>query len=266
MELNDALIEQLERYVNGHMNADEAELFEKEIRSNTALQEFLALYDTIDAYEDDTDWPEIAIDKEQLKAIAQKFRDPDTVAFAGKVRDFQKQHTSSSDSLRTRLIAYASVAACILLIVFLFWPSGTDLNAIYSDHSSWQELPSFTVKGDTPEEQKSAMERAFRSGEYGHAIALSDTIINNSVSIQPNVLIYKGIAQLELNRFKDAVKTFTALSNSDALDAHKGYWYTALVYAKQGNRDLFIEALRKVVSDSSHFKYEDAFRLLKKFE
>lgn len=266
MELSDVLLDQLQRYINEDMDIEEVALFEQEISSNIQLQEFLNLYNNIDDIDDESKWLELNISNEELKTEIEKFRDDDTVAFISKVKNYHKTNIKKPSSLRKRIIAYTSVAACILLMLFMFWPSTTNFNAIYSEHSSWSELPTFSLKGGILNEQKIEIERTFKLEEFNNVILLSDAIIDSSKIIQPNVLIYKGIAQLELNKFEQAIETFKMLSNSDALDAHKAYWYTALIYAKQGNKEAFIESLEKIASNRNYFKYKEAIKLLKQIK
>ncbi len=264
MELNDATLKKIANYLNDTMAADERALFEQEINSNKELKEFLYLNSTIDAFEDEDSWIEMKMNSEKMKTIAQRFRDEDTLAFTNKLNSFQKQYTQKPKNISKKIVAFAAVAACFVLIVL--WPSSMNLNTVYANYSSWNELPSFIVKGDALNTQKTAMERAFKSKKYSDAIALCNTILNNSNTIQPSILIYKGIAQLELDNYEASIKTFTQLYNSNTIDAHKGYWYIALVYAKQGNKELFIKALKKVTSNSTNYRYKEALELLKEIE
>ena len=266
MELNDALVEQLERYLTQQMSAEEVVAFEEQIDSNADLREFLHLYKSLDTFEDEHDWPHLEIDTEEIKKIARKFREPDTVAFAQKVQQFHQERNQKSSFARRSLIVMASIAAAFLLFIFQFWPSDITIDSVYDDHSSWDELPSFSVKGDTEDTLKIELENAFQSNNYEKVIVLADSIRSNTQTLVPNVMLYQGIAQLELDRFDEAIQTFTTLSNSNALDAHKGYWYIALVYAKQGNFTKFKPAIKKVASDPTNYKYEEAVEILKAFE
>jgi tetratricopeptide (TPR) repeat protein len=137
---------------------------------------------------------------------------------------------------------------------------------VYNDYSSWDNLPSFSEKSAVNNDPRLLLEKAFNTQQYEDVISLSDSILSNTQTLEPNVLLYQGIAQLELDRFEDAIQTFPNLSKSNALDAHKGYWYIALVYAKQGDQQAFVAALKKVESDPSNFNYPQAVQLLKEFE
>jgi hypothetical protein len=264
MQLNDATIKMLENYLNDNMSAEERALFEQEISTNKELKEFLNLNAAIDAFEDKNAWIDMNMNAKEIKSIAQKFRNADTIAFTNKVNSFHKSYSQKPKNRRNIMIAFALVAACSILI--LLWPSSTNLNTVYANYSSWAELPSFMVKGDDLETQKIAMESAFKSKQYTDAIALCNTIINNSKTIEPSILIYKGIAQLELDKYEESIKTFTQLYTSNTIDAHKGYWYISLVYAKQGNKELFIKALKKVSSNPTNYKYEEALKILQEIE
>ena len=265
MEENDLLMEQLELYLTQQMSEEEAAAFEKEIASNPDLQEFLVIYESVDAFEDEEDWPDVSVNSEHVKEIAQKFRAPDTLAFQEKIKEFHDSRTEKSSFNRRSLIVMASIAAAFLLFFFQFWPTDITLDSVYQDNSSWN-LPSFSEKSETVNAQKLRLENAFNAKEFENAIVISDSILSDTSTLAPNVLIYQGIAQLELNRFDDAVQTFAQLTNSNALDAHKGYWYTALVYAKKGEFKPFEEALKKVAANPTNYKYEEAVVILKEME
>lgn len=264
MEFNETILKKLESYLNGTMSADERNLFEQQISLNKDLKEFLHVNTSIDAFEDEDTWIEMNMNTEKIKTIAQRFRDADTIEFTDKVNSFHTQYTRKPKHRRNILVAFTAVAACFILI--MFWPSSVNLNTVYTDYSSWNELPSFMVKGANPETQKIAMERAFRAKKYMEAITLCNVILDNSKSTEPSILIYKGIAQLELEKYTASIKTFTQLYSSNTIDAHKGYWYIALVYAKQGNKELFIKALKKVTSNRTNYRYSDALRILEEIE
>lgn len=266
MEENDALLEQLELYLTGQMSEEEHRQFEQEIESNPDLQEFLVIYESVDAFQDEDNWPEVTVDSNEVKAIAEKFRASDTLEFEEKVKQFHQQRTQKSSFGRRGLIVMTSIAAACLLFIFQLWPPDITLDSVYEDNSSWSELPSFSEKSDTTNAQKLRLEAAFKAAQYEQVIAISDSILSNIQPLAPNVMIYQGISLLELNRFDDAIAIFTKLSNSNALDAHKAYWYIALVHAKQGNFDQFSKAIKKVESDSTYYKHKEAVLILKQFE
>jgi hypothetical protein len=266
MELNEALLEQLERYLTGQMSFKDAALFEQKIESDADIKAFLKLYESMDAFEEEENWPDLEIDKQEIKKVAQKFKAPDTLAFAEKVQKFHQDRNKKSTFVRRSLIVMTSIAAACLLFVFQFWPSDMTLESVYNKHSSWTELPSFSVKGNDINTQKIELETAFQSKNYAKVIVLADSIQSKTQTLLPNVMLYQGIAELEMNRYEGAIQTFTNLSNSNALDAHKGYWYIALVYAKQGKFPQFKQALKKIESNPTNYKYEEAVKILKSFE
>ena len=267
MELNPELLKQLEHYLTGMMTEDEISAFEKEVRSNKHLQEFLLLYKDLDTIDEESDWISRHFNSDLIQLNAKKFRDQETVEFTKKVHNFHQAYTSTPNKSKFRGLIYASmVAAACLLLLFQLWPSSITLEEVYTKHSSWNELASFSEKSDATETQSITMERAFQQENFKEVIDLASQIVQNSETPVPNVLIYKGIAEMELNRFEAALQSFTILANSDVIDAHKAYWYIALVYAKKNDEQAFITALKKVVSSSSNYRYEEAVLLLKEFE
>jgi len=265
MELDDIQLEKLERFLNGQMDAAEKNAFQQEIDASIALQEFIGTYNQLDAFEDVDNWP-FSRGNDRMKEAARLFLKKDTIAFASTLNEanFQYQeHSKQTRGLWQRFAIVGSVAACIALLLYVIFPSTPDLNKMYVDHSSWEELPSLAVKGDSTEINKVILEQVFQKEDYLESAAMSEQLLEESDFMDPTLLLYLGVSQLELDQFDAALQTFTTLIESNTLDAHKGFWYTSLVYLKQGNTEAAIEALEMVVSNKYNYKYSEARKMLK---
>jgi len=268
MKIDDFLMDKLEKYLMDGMNPQERDLFQKEINNSVDLQEFIEIYNQIDTFEDDTDWTLYDGEQKKLKQAASLFQNKDTVAFSQKLKDFKQDHTNSSPTKKFRwqnIAVYSSVAASIIFLFYSLLFQNSNLTTIYEQHNSWNELPSLSIKGETIGYQKAELEKLFLSKDYNATIKLGNTILASSKNTDPNVLLYIGISQIEVNKNNDALITFTSLIESNTIDNHKGYWYKAMVYLKLDDKSNAIKVLEKIVS-KNYFKKDQALKILKKIK
>ncbi len=298
MNLDDKQMNRLEKFLSGEMNELETKDFQNEINASDELQEFVEMYEQLDWIQNDEHWEFQNQGADKVKEVAQQFRESDSVAFAEKIGSFQQGYlesnspekniektvgknigkniektTEKTGTQKSSWIRYASglsIAACLAFVVYFTQFMTVGLNEIYSDNSSWDDLPSMTTKSEaatgTLLTESMKVEKLFKENKFEATIDLCSAINKNAQKINPNVLLYQGVSQLELNRYEDALKTFTLLSESNTLDFHKGYWYQSLVYLKQGNKEKAIEALELVRSKKDNFMFEKAGSILKELK
>ncbi len=268
MKLNDLLIEKLEKYLNDDMHHNERELFQEEINDSVDLQEFIEIYNQIDTFKNDTDWVAFKGDAKKLKQVTRLFQKSDTVAFSQKLKDFKSNYTDNNSTKKIkwqRIALFSSVAASIFFIFYSILFQTSNLSNIYEQHNSWDEIPSLSVKGNILESQKNKLEKLFLSKDYNASIILCKTILSSSQNIEPNILLYLGISQIETGNYNDALRTFSKLINTNTIDSHKGYWYKAMVYLKLNDKENTINTLQKIVSNDYYMK-NDASIILKEIK
>lgn len=267
MEFGDEILLKLEQYLNDTMDDANRISFETEIAASAQLQEFIAIYNRIDALEDDTAWSLSEHKGDKLKEVLRRFQSEETKAFSAKIKLFRTEEqpplANSSNLYKTAL--FVMMAACMAFLVYVVIPNEADMASLYIENSTWEELPSLVVKGDD-KNPKLAVEKAFKAGDYQKAVNLSNTILISSSYTQADMLLYKGIAHLEMNEYEDALTSFNLLLASDHIDHHKGYWYNAMVYLKKGEKNKTISALKEVTSDATNYQYEQATKLLKELD
>ncbi len=106
----------------------------------------------------------------------------------------------------------------------------------------------------------------FSEKKYQETIILCNKVLQNSETIQPNLLLYLGVSQLELSQYQDALSTFSILEKSNAIDFHKAFWYKSLVYLKQENKEKAIVELQKIKENPNYFNHSEAKKILRKIE
>ena len=267
MEENDEINEKLRRYLDGELSPEELTDFETEIAQSEELQEQVALHRQIDAFNDEEGWSLYEGDTQAIKDNIPLFEDTETKEFSDKLKDFRSGPDKSTVLRPKRKSHWAiamAVAAGLVLIFYLALPKGASIEDLYVEHSNWDELPSLTVKGDANAEAE--IEQLFLQENYGEVISKIDAISIFDQSSASTLLLYKGVSQLELDQYKDALQTFETLIESNLIDNHKGYWYSALVHLKKGDKAAAIEALEVVAAKENYFRNKEAKELLKELE
>ena len=101
---------------------------------------------------------------------------------------------------------------------------------------------------------------------YKKAEQLFSEHINKQSNFNPNVVLYLGVSNLELNNYDKALLNFEKLIQSNSIDKSKGYWYKTLTYLKMDDRNLAIKELKIIVENPSNYNYNKAKELLEKLK
>jgi len=149
------------------------------------------------------------------------------------------------------------VAASIALLIgfFLF----KDANPVYTDYSKHTTLELVVRSGNNDLFVKA--EEAFNSKNYEEALKHLTTLSNIYLN-DTEVLLYKGICQLELSNYFEANAIFEKIRQGNSSLADTATWYKALTLLKQ---EKFMECkqILKTIPESSD-QIENAKKLLKK--
>ncbi|GAB5398442.1 MAG: hypothetical protein Aureis2KO_00270 [Aureisphaera sp.] len=254
----------IERYVQGDMTEGERAAFENEAANNPELKEQIALHTVIHAMDDENSWLEFDGDPELLKKEVAQFRAKETQEFAQKLKQFRNDTSIENPQRRPWLSKslIGAIAAVLIIAIFVFYPKDPSLESLYNDYSSWEELPSMSTKGDNVDTLKE-LEMRFREKNYEGVILLADGL-SLSLNDTPQALLYVGAAHLEMAQYDQAIASFDRVIEGNSLDFHKGYWYKALVFLKQRDKEKTIEALEVIVENPTYFRNDEAIVLLKK--
>ncbi|MEM7086702.1 MAG: hypothetical protein AAF489_11000 [Bacteroidota bacterium] len=269
MEQDNFINDSLERYLNDQMTPEEKAQFEKQIAQSPELQELVELHEQVNVLDDEADWITFEGDVNEIKEKIPLFEDEETKAFSKKLSEFKSNQmgaTGRKSVVWKRLAVFSGVAASILLAVFLtLQTGGGDLDQLYVEHSSWNDMPSLTVKGDL-HLNKAIVEQLFQQKKYAEVITSVREISLNSEETDMALLLYQGVSQLELDQYENAINTFAEITSSNTIDHHKGYWYTAMVYLKQGDKTSLIKSLEVVAANPAYYKHTEAGNLLKELK
>jgi hypothetical protein len=180
-------------------------------------------------------------------------------SFSEKVQQWESEY-SHPEKRKIPLQRILAIAASIVLVgiiaINLLKPAGSGLYDEY--YSPYPDMLSTRSINDA--EINRAME-AYNSGSYAESADLLEAIESSDAL----VLLYLGIARMESNKLEEAVNTLLPLSTDERV-GQQAQWYLALTYLKQGSEEAAKSVLRKIASDDSHYKQEEAIALIDKMK
>lgn len=263
MDENELEHDIIERYLRMEMTPEEQALFEKSLEENSEIKEQVALYKALYSVPDNDDWLEFKGDPDIVKKEASLFRSQETLQFSERLKKFRNSKSKKKKKVfNIRLLS--TVAAAILIAIFILYPRDLDPSSLFDQYHNWDELPSYVSKGDSNSDAYKELELLFRAKEYQKIITQTDKFDSSIYEFDQQAILFVGAAHLELNQYKEALKVFDILIQSNSIDAHKGYWYSALTFLKQGNKEKAIEVLEIISNNTTYYKHNIAKELLKK--
>ena len=231
---------QIEKYLAGEMSLKEKEAFEVLIAESDELKEHVAL-------------------SRQLVEVNE------FGSFKRNVLIAEKEYLQSKT--KTYKLLYWSAAAVIIFMLGIFsyyqQNSVLNINELYAQHVKEVNMPSFIVQGNAVQKDLEKIEKAFLDNDYEKTIELCDITLKVAPNYFSDLLIYKGVALLKLDKETKALDVFKKLSKSDALDASKGLWYEALVYMKLKDKKALKANLIEITKKTTNYNYAEAASILK---
>lgn len=236
-----------DRYLNNELPEEELKSFEEQLKSDIDFKEDFEVYCALES------------------SLGSKFENEEKVlALRKTLSDLGSQHIKQGDNNKkeTKVISLfryrnLMVAASIaLLIGFFLFNNGSPVYGDFAQHNPLE----LVVRGDNNEAISKA-EAAFNSKNYGEALKQL-TILSNNYPNDPEISLYLGISQLELNNYAEAETIFNYISDGNSALATKAVWYKALTFLKQKKLNECKEVL-KTIPESAE-EYPQAKRLLKK--
>jgi len=165
---------------------------------------------------------------------------------------------------KTRRLVYVAVAAVALVAILInFYPqkSQKTIDEIYVNYNTYQ-VPSLVSRNTKEVDPDLAFaESNFKNKNYGEALIYIDKLLKKDKD-NSTLYVYKAISHMEIGEYSLAEVSLNDLTNSDLIDAEKGYWYKSLLYLKTKDLDKCREIL-SVIIENSYFKNNEAKELLK---
>jgi len=226
------------KYAEGDMNADERSAFEAALASNESLRQQLALYQEVHT----SLQQHVSADaqRDQLQHTMQSLRGEFFSAGAkpGKVISMK------------RYLLGAAAAAAILIAVIMMWPPDkADLYAAFSETS----MPPGSERGVAADTMLTRATEAFNKKDYATAIILFQRVKQQDTT-DNFVNFYYGVALLQAGHLPEARAVFNQLYAGQSAFVYEAAWYQALGYLKEGNEALCREWLKKIPADVPEYK------------
>lgn len=243
--MNPYSYDDIARYAENDMTAEERQAFEQALQTDTALQEQLNLYrDVHDSLKHNFQKSDQQLG---LEATLQQMRG----------EFFNKQSSTAKVVSINRYLKYAmGVAAVLLIAVFLWKPWQGDL---YEQYSEIKMLDP-TERGNSDSLlQKASIE--FNDGHFGNA----SLYLNEARKQRPYdsfTEFYLGVSELKKGVPSQAKKVLEPLYNGESVYKYEAAFYMALCYLKEENKIACREWLQKIPVDAAN--YSKAQELLKK--
>ena len=160
---------------------------------------------------------------------------------------------------------FVSVAAILLVVCvpayFLFFNHHTGSTDLYSQYYAPYEANG--ISRGSNDRTESAIYEKYDDKQYASALQDFSQLAADSVSTQ--LMLIKGICELEINESGEAISEFDQIINSgDQIYSDQALWYAAMTSLKENKNDQAKQYLQKLVSDSSADHYTEAKELLDK--
>jgi tetratricopeptide (TPR) repeat protein len=234
------------RYAEGDMAADERLAFEAALASDETLQRQLDLYREVHGSL-----------QQHFSADEQRDQLKDTLhSLRGEFFNEASQ-PGKVVSMKRWLRRAVAVAAVLIAVVFIWQLMQPDLFEKYSATS----MAAPAERGEQAADMLEGAVAAFNKKDYSSAAeALAHIIKHDKANSYVN--FYLGVSLLKLNRLAEAREIFNQLYTGQSAFKFEAAFYQALTYLKEDNKPLCKEWLLKIPVDAPN--YNKAQELLEK--
>lgn len=225
---NNPTIEELIKYVRNECSAEQKAHIDSLLKNDTDLQQVVA--GLLDFQQNE---------KQSIEAFVASL-----------------PQTKSSKKTRTKyLYMAASIAAILVMGLFLFYPNQTNYNNFQITDAG---LP-LTLSTHNTSTLASAM-NLYKTKNYKKSIADFSELLNQSPS-NDTLLYYLGAANTELGNYTNAINYFNEVPQHSAFLA-KTQYHLAYCYAQTKQTNKAVQLLEKIAADSTHIYQQQAKQFL----
>lgn len=260
-------LEKIELYLEGQLDPQSQDLFEKEMEQDAALKEEVA------TYKDIIRGIRLSGENEFMHKVHQweKELSAKDVLESKQIQGEKATDTSNVIPLNTQKKGNSSwifkiaAAACVLAVLtFGIWQyASVDANPQDIFNKSFQPYPTTGITNRADNNDFVKATQLYDKKDYAGAVKIYDGILDthpDSVIVN----LYAGIANLSLGKSKEATKQFESViksNNPNYKDAAE--WYLAILPLKEGQKSAAIERLEAIRNTTGHEYREQAKALLK---
>jgi len=259
----------IEKYLNGEMTKEETTVFLKKIDADSGAKRMLELYEEMDTVYDEKNWElidrNITYKKVEHYENFLKSDSGEKVSEAILKAEHSYFEESRPSKIKQTLLYVGAIAAVFIAGLFLTNQFNNTINGdqLYAEYKNWNVLPSLTLRDGAGD--LTNIEKLFRDKRYEESLVLLKAYVSdNDQKINPQILLYLGVTQLELDQNEAAISSFTKLRNSNTLDVPKAHWYLALCYLKLNDLEKAKSELNLLIGSNISFQQNKAKELLEK--
>ncbi|MCB0374330.1 MAG: tetratricopeptide repeat protein [Sinomicrobium sp.] len=232
--------EKIEAYLNDTMSIADRADFEKELNNNPELAEEVEINRQMLLNYDEYAWgffPKNSRNPD-ARAVENYLNSEEARVLSDTISLAKDRYKAQNSSIRRKtFFYYAAASVVILLLAGNFFINVDTPESLYNDYRNWETLPSQVDRGKTTT-TLSRGEQLFKQKKYAEAIAVFETYREeHGAALSPQTLMYLGASYIESGQYGKAMTTFDQLLNSNTLDSESAYWYKALTYLKQGDKE-----------------------------
>lgn len=228
----------IRRYVTGQLSGAELEAFERRLATDSAFQQ----------------------EVEDFQSIRDGIRLSEYNRLKGKLVQMESKKT------RTRSFRKYGIAASIALVLglagFYLWnQSASTPQALYAEY--YEPYPNLYAPITRDGNEKNSLEEAFAHYELGkYQLALKGFNQALQKEVDHDVLFYKAMALILLNRDPEAQKVLSTVEKNRTNYYPQTLWYQSLLFLKEGNTNQARAQLKKLTTLKSGYKDEQVKSLL----
>jgi Uncharacterized protein conserved in bacteria len=234
-------LEKIIRYLDGEVVGEERQLLEKEIESDSSLQQTLRL----------------------IQDVNQTLADEDLMNFVNQLRDVQTETNQSVASERKKkkvIIWRALAAACIVTVLTIsaviyfgnLHPSNDKIFATFYHRYEAELLTRSGEPSDVSELIKAI--QLYDKGDYPEAIQKFESIIKSDAS-NTAARFFIGASYVELKNYTKAIDNFNyVITRNDTAFVEHAEWYLSLCYLKTNQTAKANALLHKIANGATFYK------------
>ncbi|HEX6431607.1 MAG TPA: hypothetical protein VF008_28145 [Niastella sp.] len=233
------------RYAEGEMTADERASFETALASDESLRRQLALYQEVHG------------------SLQQHFNAGDRIPLQDTMQSLRSEFFGAASqpakviSFKRYLRSAVAVAAILIAVIIIWQPWKPGLFKEFSETS----MAGPAERGSSADDLLQQAVDAFNKKEYATAASILQQVKQQDTA-NSFVNFYYGVALLQSDRLPEARGIFNQLYAGQSAFKFDAALYQALGYLKENNKDLCREWLQKIPADAS--MYNKAQELLEK--
>ena len=262
--MDDHLKLKIESYIGNAMSDEEKVLFEQQMKSDAELKKEVSLAKEINHFlrgEAINEHKETADTKEMTTFL--KSEDAKNIEKTLLKVKYEYKASTIKPKKKNYFLIAASIALFLISSMAYYIHNQSTPQKLYAQYYSVTDLPSVLKRGIQQDNLIKGVLK-FKESDYIEALKLFDSYKNTTNDVNPSVYLYTGIANMELEKYDNALVSFDNMIQSNSIDKSKGLWFKALLYLKKQDKVNATIVLEKIVAKNTNFKFKEAQELLKK--